>query len=1066
MKRKQQDEKERTRGNNDLHVKRTRSSNRISAEVHHQSEDVISSNNKIASQSPTGEKENIIGSEDSEEDREINLNNNNATLPESQSKADRSPSRPTLSPIKAQSQSTPKSSRYGDKLFATPIKVKGITGTDETPRLRRNIDRSARRKSTRTLIERTVLGLNSDNDDEEEDIANQIYDSDEDGEVRIANGDTIQVSEDLREPSTPSKRGRGQLKGTKARQRSLTPPQDLTAHELYFSQNRPGRSKTANSNLSSLALLDHEEYFSLARSYKDQHEDDMNFLQDVHAKSFNQWQFELGQDLNICVYGWGSKRSLLLKFAEHIYNTMTDHSRQRIVVVNGYVQNLTIRELLNTIACSISGHGTKIGSQPAEMLENLTNILDGDKSQRVTLIIHSLDGSALRRPASQTILSRLSSHPQVHLVVSVDHPSFHLLWDSSLRSAFNFLFHDCTTFLPYTVEVDVVDEVHELLGRSGRKVGGKGGVSFVLKSLPENAKNLFRVLVGEQLATMDETLVGEHNDDDEDGVHGAASRKSEPGVEYRVLYQKAVEEFICSNEMNFRTLLKEFHDHQMIESRKDALGTEVLFVPFRKEELENILEDIVSKFLTMARAAPKNPLIFVLGATGTGKSQLAIDLAKRFNGEIINGDAVQMYEGLPIITNKVTVEEQNGVPHHLLGFIPLDAETWTVGTFKDRASQIIQEIRSRGRLPIVVGGTHYYTQSLLFEHELVSSAKGSGEGQDNQQLSIEEISKRFPILDAPTEQILDRLREVDPIMAAQWHPNDRRKIQTSLQIFLTSGKKASDIYKEQKETKAMAQASSDGTSDHPDAFSIGSPLLFWVHAKSDTLKSRLDKRVDKMIDVGLLDEVKSMETIRQEFIRGGIDLDLSRGIWASIGWKEFELYLRALEWEDRDPKKLDALHDDSLEKMKAATRQYAKRQIRWISLKLIPSLVQTNALDRLYLLDGTDVSSWLENVSGPAVDITQEFLLGSKLPSPSEMSALAGEFLNPEKPLQHSQSKARWVPKKCEICHVVVMTEGQWQVHSTTRAHRRMVKKLQKNGVTGRSCHDSERGGGTSSFAT
>ncbi|TGO31621.1 hypothetical protein BHYA_0476g00010 [Botrytis hyacinthi] len=478
------------------------------------------------------------------------------------------------------------------------------------------------------------------------------------------------------------------------------------------------------------------------------------------------------------------------------------------------------------------------------------------------------------------------------------------------------------------------------------------------------------------------------------------------------------------------------------------------------------IHDKYRKLLTMARAAPKNPLIFVLGATGTGKSQLAIDLAKRFNGEIINGDAVQMYEGLPIITNKVTVEEQNGIPHHLLGFIPLDAETWTVGTFKDRASQIIQEIRSRGRIPIVVGGTHYYTQSLLFEHELVSSGKGSGEGQDNEQLSIEEISKRFPILDAPTGQILDRLREVDPIMAAQWHPNDRRKIQTSLQIFLTSGKKASDIYKEQRETKAMAQATSDGNSDHSDAFSIGSPLLFWVHAKSDTLKSRLDKRVDKMIDVGLLDEVKSMETIRQEYIRGGADLDLSRGIWASIGWKEFELYLRALEQEDRDPKKLNALRDDSLEKMKAATRQYAKRQTRWISLKLIPSLVQMNALDRLYLLDGTDVSSWLENVSDPAVGITQEFLLGSKLPSPSEMSALAGEFLNPEKPLQHSQSKARWVPKKCEICHVVVMTEGQWQVHSTTRAHRRMVKKLQKNGVTGRSCHDSERGGGTSSFAT
>ncbi|QSZ35582.1 hypothetical protein DSL72_008452 [Monilinia vaccinii-corymbosi] len=449
----------------------------------------------------------------------------------------------------------------------------------------------------------------------------------------------------------------------------------------------------------------------------------------------------------------------------------------------------------------------------------------------------------------------------------------------------------------------------------------------------------------------------------------------------------------------------------------------------------------------MSRVVPKDPLLFVLGATGTGKSQLAIDLATRFNGEIINGDAMQMYEGLPIITNKITVEEQNGIPHHLLGFIPLDAEPWTVGMFKKQASQIIQEIRSRGRLPIVVGGTHYYTQSLLFEDELVSYGKASGDAQDNPQLSIEELSKRFPILDAPTEQILDRLREVDPLMAARWHPNDRRKIQTSLQIFLSSGRKASDIYKEQREAKRIAQTTLNGNSASPATFEIGSPLLFWVHAKTDILKLRLDKRVDKMIDVGLLDEVKSMETIRQQYIRAGADLDVSRGIWASIGWKEFESYLRYLEDEGGNPQKRDILHDDSLKKMKAATRQYAKRQIRWISYKLIPKLVHENAINKLYLLDGTDISSWAENVSGPAIDITQEFILGHELPRPSEISGLAGEFLNPERPLQHTQSKAHWVPKKCETCHTFVMTEGQWQVHSTTRAHRRMAKKMQRDGA-------------------
>jgi origin recognition complex subunit 2 len=249
-----------------------------------------------------------------------------------------------------------------------------------------------------------------------------------------------------------------------------------------------------------------------------------------------------------------------MKFADHIYKAQSDHTKATIVVVNGYVHNLTLKDIFNTIAASITERGYKLGSQQADMLDNLLALLEEDKAQDITLIIHSIDRIPLRRPVTQTLLSRLASHPQVHLIASADHPSFPLLWDSSLRSTYNFIFHDCTTFQPYTAEVDVVDEVHELLGRSGRRVGGKEGVSFVLKSLPENAKNLFRVLIGEQLAAMDEgagTLEGGDDDNGNDERRLVGHKKNETGVEYRVLYNKAVEEFICSNEMNFRTLLKE-----------------------------------------------------------------------------------------------------------------------------------------------------------------------------------------------------------------------------------------------------------------------------------------------------------------------------------------------------------------------------------------------------------------------------------------------------------------------------------------------------------------------------
>lgn len=452
---------------------------------------------------------------------------------------------------------TPKKILLSKKLFATPTKASNV-GENDTPRIERNADRSARRKSTRTLIERTILGNTSDNDDECEDIAQQIYDSEEEGLGEDAEERTGETEEGT-VPETPSKRGR--KKGTKTQRRSPTPPRDLAAHEKYFFQNRGGRAKTSNNNLSSLALLDHEEYFSRSRNLEDPHAEDIKFLEQLHAESFHQWQFELSQDFNICAYGWGSKRSLLMQFADHMYKSKADHTKAKIVVVNGYVNNLTVRDVLNTVAATFVERGHKLGSQPAEMLDNLITLLEEDKAQDVTLIIHSIDRIPLRRAATQTILSRLSSHPQVHLVASADHPSFPLLWDSSLRSTYNFLFHDCTTFQPYVSEVDVVDEVHELLGRSGRRVGGKEGVSFVLRSLPENAKILFRVLIGEQLAAIDETPIATVGRDDEEeddpDQRSGNSRRADPGVEYRVLYQKAVEEFICSNEMNFRTLLKE-----------------------------------------------------------------------------------------------------------------------------------------------------------------------------------------------------------------------------------------------------------------------------------------------------------------------------------------------------------------------------------------------------------------------------------------------------------------------------------------------------------------------------
>ncbi|KAK4177605.1 origin recognition complex subunit 2-domain-containing protein [Triangularia setosa] len=469
--------------------------------------------------------------------------------------------------------STPSASRL-KKAVATPIKLNGLNGVD-TPSRRNNADRSARRKSARALVDRVISGAISDDEAEEGDIAREIYESseDEDNEEEEENqhGET--------EPTTPSKPAAGRKRkataSTTARKRSPTPPRDLPPHEQYFYQNKPGLSKTSSNTLSSLQLLTHDEYFSLLRDLapKNPHNSDISHLQSLHASSFPQWAFELSQGFSTCLYGYGSKRHLLHQFATYLSSHPPCQSSQtnKIVIVNGYAPSFTTREFLSVLSSAVS-------LPICTSLPPLLSFLSSRPKTTLTILLNSVTAPPLRKSSFQSLLSTLASHPQVYFCCTSDTPDFGLLWDSALSTSFQFLFHDCTTFASFSPsELEVVDFVHELLGRKTRRVGGKEGVAFVLRSLPENAKSLFKLLVGEVLCA-DDTGQGQE----------------EVAVEYRMVYNRAVEEFICSSEMAFRTLLKEFHDHQIITSHKDVLGTEMLSLPFRKEELEGILEELTA----------------------------------------------------------------------------------------------------------------------------------------------------------------------------------------------------------------------------------------------------------------------------------------------------------------------------------------------------------------------------------------------------------------------------------------------------------------------------------------
>ena len=406
------------------------------------------------------------------------------------------------------------------------------------------------------------------------------------------------------QPITPSKR---QRKTSRRKAKSPTPPTNLPPCEQYFFQTQAKNAKTSNNTISSLNLLTHSDYHDTISKYKDPHESSIRFLHTLHSRSRPQWRFELSQKFSVCLYGYGSKRRLVTNFAKYLYGHPLSSEPSKIVIVNGYIPNLTFRQVLTTLATAVYEVPApllpiNIGTQHRETIANLISFLDSNPPKYcIYLLINSLDAAPLRRSPIPSLLAQLASSSHISLLATCDTPNFPLLWDNAILEQYNFVFHDTTTFVSYgDVEIpSVIDDVNELLGRSGRAVKGKEGVGFVLRSLPENARNLYRVLVAEILTMMAEGddlgtayEAGDHDNEDEAGgkTHGGGNI----GIDYRVLYQKAVDDFICSSDMAFRTLLKEFHDHQMVVLKRDGLGGEVLSVPFRKEEMETILEDLVA----------------------------------------------------------------------------------------------------------------------------------------------------------------------------------------------------------------------------------------------------------------------------------------------------------------------------------------------------------------------------------------------------------------------------------------------------------------------------------------
>ena len=272
-------------------------------------------------------------------------------------------------------------------------------------------------------------------------------------------------------------------------------------------------------------------------------------------------------------------------------------------------------------------------------------------------------------------------------------------------------------------------------------------------------------------------------------------------------------------------------------------------------------------------------VLCIVGPTAVGKTKMSIELAKQLNGEIISGDSMQIYRGMDIGTAKATMDERQGIPHHLIDEKNPD-EPYSVAAFQQTVRAKIEEIKSRGKLPIIVGGTGLYIKSVLYDYEFA----GESESKEIDEAKYGHLSN---------EELHAKLAAVDEAGAKDIHPNNRKRVIRALEIYETSGVKKSEMI-EKQEHKMIYDACLIGLTDD-----------------RNVLYDRINKRVDTMYETGLVEEVKAL-------FDQGIPAE-SQSIRA-IGYKELYDYFKGL-----------ISLEESKELIKRNSRRYAKRQYTWFN---------------------------------------------------------------------------------------------------------------------------------------
>ena len=280
-------------------------------------------------------------------------------------------------------------------------------------------------------------------------------------------------------------------------------------------------------------------------------------------------------------------------------------------------------------------------------------------------------------------------------------------------------------------------------------------------------------------------------------------------------------------------------------------------------------------------ALSKPRVVAIGGPTATGKTALSVALAKAFGGEIINADSMQVYKNLDVGTAKPSVEERQGIPHHLLDFLTPEAP-YSVADFTAAAAPLIETLNAQNHLPFVVGGTGLYITSLL---------KGVAFEAQNTDPAVREQLRREAETSGPTAMYA-KLQALDPDYAAKVHPNNQVRVLRALEAIAVTGQKMSDQQKAALPTETPYR----------------SLCLCLTCRDRDALYRRIDLRVSRMVDAGILQEAEWVWRNRETF----------RTAAQAIGYKEYFPYFEGTQTQA-----------ECTEKLKQATRNYAKRQLTW-----------------------------------------------------------------------------------------------------------------------------------------